>query len=145
MLAGDVFVPDLRGLDRMGNVRLLGLRPHAEMPALLWHFDVCLIPFRVNAMTHAVDPVKLYEYLSGGKPVVSVPLKEVLVHGDIIACATGADGFAHAIAAALSERDPQRAEARRALAARNQWSERFERTDALVRALYPTVSIVIVT
>jgi GT2 family glycosyltransferase/glycosyltransferase involved in cell wall biosynthesis/cyclopropane fatty-acyl-phospholipid synthase-like methyltransferase len=145
VLAGDVFVPDLRGLDRMGNVKLLGLRPHAEMPALLWHFDVCLIPFRVNAMTHAVDPVKLYEYLSGGKPVVSVPLKEVEVHGDIIACATGADGFERAIAAALGERDPQRAEARRALAARNQWSERYASTDALVRALYRTVSIVIVT
>jgi GT2 family glycosyltransferase len=145
VLAGDVFVPDLRGLDRMANVALLGLLPHAEMPALLWHFDVCLIPFRVNAMTHAVDPVKLYEYLSGGKPVVSVPLQEVLVHGDIIACASGADEFERAIAAALGERDGPRAEARRALAARNQWSERFARTDALTRALYPAVSIVIVT
>jgi GT2 family glycosyltransferase/glycosyltransferase involved in cell wall biosynthesis len=145
VLAGDVFVPDLRGLDRLGNVELLGLRPHAEMPALLWHFDVCLIPFKVNAMTHAVDPVKLYEYLSGGKPVVSVPLKEVEVHGGIIACASGVDGFERAIAAALADRDPQRAAARRELAARNQWSDRFVRTDRLVRALCPEVSIIIVT
>jgi GT2 family glycosyltransferase len=145
VLAGDVFVRDLRGLDRLGNVTLLGLRPHAEMPVLLWHFDVCLIPFKVSAMTHAVDPVKLYEYLSGGKPVVSVPLKEVEVHGEIIACASGVDGFERAITAALAERDPQRAEARRALAADNQWSERLARTDALTRALYPRVSIVVVT
>ena len=145
VLAGDVFVADLRGLDRMPNVTMLGLRPHSEMPALLWHFDVCLIPFRLNDMTHAVDPVKLYEYLSGGKPVVSVPLKEVEIHRDVITLATGADGFKCAIAAALTDRDIAHAERRRAVAEDNQWSDRFARTDALVRASFELISIVVVT
>lgn len=145
VLAGDVFVADLRGLDRMPNVTMLGLRPHSDMPALLWHFDVCLIPFRLNDMTHAVDPVKLYEYLSGGKPVVSVPLKEVEVHRDVITLATGADEFKRAIAAALTDRDVARAERRRAVAEENQWSDRLARTDALVRGCFALISIVIVT
>jgi GT2 family glycosyltransferase/2-polyprenyl-3-methyl-5-hydroxy-6-metoxy-1,4-benzoquinol methylase/glycosyltransferase involved in cell wall biosynthesis len=145
VLAGDVFVSDLRGLDRMPNVTMLGLRPHADMPALLWHFDVCLIPFRVNDMTHAVDPVKLYEYLSGGKPVVSVPLKEVEIHRDVITLATGSDQFTREIAAAVADRDVARAERRRALAMNNQWSDRFSRADALVRECFALISIVIVT
>jgi GT2 family glycosyltransferase len=145
VLAGDVFVADLCGLDRMPNVTMLGLLPHSDMPALLWHFDVCLIPFRLSGMTHAVDPVKLYEYLSGGKPVVSVPLKEVEVHRDVITLATGADGFKRAIAEALTDRDVARAERRRAVAEDNQWSDRFSRTDALVRESFALISIAIVT
>ena len=145
VLAGDVFVTDLRGLDRLPNVKLLGLRPHNEMPELLWHFDVCLIPFKLNAMTHAVDPVKLYEYLSGGKPVVSVPLDEVVGYSGVITCATGSAEFTRAIEAALDDRDPERAQARRALAERNQWADRHARIAALVRDVYPPISIIVVT
>src|SRR4029077_11316268 len=103
VLAGDVFVNDLRGLDAMRNVKLLGLRPFEDMPPLLWHFDVCLIPFKLNAITHAVDPVKLYEYLSGGKPVVSVPLKELEIYRDVVTFADGAEQFGRAITKILAD------------------------------------------
>ena len=89
VLAGDVFVSDLCGLDTLSNVKLLGLLPFEEIPLLLWHFDVCLIPFKLNSITHAVDPVKLYEYLSGGKPVVSVPLDELRIYNSVISFANG--------------------------------------------------------
>jgi GT2 family glycosyltransferase/glycosyltransferase involved in cell wall biosynthesis len=145
VLAGDVFVSDLCGLDGLPNVQLLGLRPYAEMPELLWHFDVCLIPFKLNDMTHAVDPVKLYEYLSSGKPVVSVPLKEVEVHQDVVTCAAGAHDFARAIGNALADTDPNRADERRARAAGNQWSERYRQTAALIAQACPLISIVVVT
>ena len=42
-----------------------------DMPNYLIKFDVCLIPFKKNKVTEAVDPVKLYEYFSLGKPVVA--------------------------------------------------------------------------
>jgi hypothetical protein len=58
ILIGDVFVDDLAGLNKLPNVHLLGRRPYAEMPLYLYHFDVCLIPFKLNDVTHAVDPVK---------------------------------------------------------------------------------------
>jgi hypothetical protein len=48
-----------------------------DMPAYLYNFDVCLIPFLKNKVTEAVDPVKLYEYLSSGKPVVARDLYEL--------------------------------------------------------------------
>jgi glycosyltransferase involved in cell wall biosynthesis len=56
------------------NVLLLGLRPHSEISAYLAHCDVGIIPFRQDkGMTglHAVDPIKLWEYLASGLPVVA--------------------------------------------------------------------------
>jgi glycosyltransferase involved in cell wall biosynthesis len=82
VLLGDIFVKDLAGLDALPNVQLLGRRPYQEMPKYLYHFDVCLVPFKLNDVTHAVDPVKFYEYISAGKPVVAVPLKEMEIYGD---------------------------------------------------------------
>ena len=145
VLAGDIFVSDLRGLDAKKNVTLLGLRPFDEMPSLLWHFDVCLIPFKLNAITHAVDPVKLYEYLSGGKPVVSVPLIELAAYRDVIAFAEGPEGFSRAITEALADPSMIRVEARRAVAERNQWSDRYRSFDSLMLRLCSSVSIVMVT
>jgi glycosyltransferase involved in cell wall biosynthesis len=56
------------------NVRLLGVRPHSDISAYLAHCDVGIIPFRQDrGMTglHAVDPIKLWEYLASGLPVVA--------------------------------------------------------------------------
>ena len=60
---------------------------------LLHHFDVCIIPFKRNAITDAVDPVKLYEYLSVGKPVVATTLKEIEIYRDVITLADGVAEF----------------------------------------------------
>ncbi|MGC4115287.1 MAG: glycosyltransferase [Myxococcales bacterium] len=59
------------------NVHFLGLRPQADVPAYLAHADVCLVPFKVDRLTRAVSPLKVFEYLAMGKPVVSADLPEV--------------------------------------------------------------------
>lgn len=69
-------IPDA-ALDGLPNVRLLGRRPFAELPQHLATFDVALVPFRINDLTRAVNPVKLREYLSAGVPVVSTALPEL--------------------------------------------------------------------
>jgi GT2 family glycosyltransferase/glycosyltransferase involved in cell wall biosynthesis len=144
VLIGHVSV-DVRALNALPNVTLLGERPHSAIPHFLHHFDVCLIPFRITPLTQATDPVKLYEYLSGGKPVVSVPLPELDSCREQVFVAADGRSFAAAIDRALVEHTPERADERRAFAARNSWSARFEAIeDGLVRAT-PPVSIVIVT
>jgi GT2 family glycosyltransferase/glycosyltransferase involved in cell wall biosynthesis len=143
VLAGDVFVRTLSGLNRKPNVTFLGLRPFEEMPELLWHFDVCLIPFRLNAITDAVDPVKLYEYLAGGKPVVASPIREIEPYRDVVDLVQGADEYEKAIERALADSDPHRAAERRAVASRNTWFQRYQDYHAL-SSLYPRVSVVIV-
>ena len=73
VLIGDVFTDEADVLQNRPNVHLLGLKPYTDMPLYLYHFDVCTIPFKLNKVTHAVDPVKFYEYMSAGKPTVAVP------------------------------------------------------------------------
>jgi hypothetical protein len=57
------------------NVHLLGLKPQTELPAYVQRFDVGLIPFIVNETTHAVSPLKAYEYLASGVPIAAPPLR----------------------------------------------------------------------
>src|SRR6476661_7393351 len=110
VLAGGAFDVDLAAVERLPNVRLLGARPYEEMPRLLWHFDACVIPFLVNDITQATNPVKFYEYLSAGKPVVAPRLDELLPYADLCYLADGHDAFLAALESALAEPadDPRR-------------------------------------
>jgi xanthosine utilization system XapX-like protein len=57
------------------NVHVLGLKAQTELPAYVQRFDVGLIPFVVNDTTHAVSPLKAYEYLASGVPIAAPPLR----------------------------------------------------------------------
>jgi len=59
------------------NVHFLGKKNYREIPHYIRHFDVCLMPFVSNALVSSVNPLKMYEYLAIGKPVVTVPMDEV--------------------------------------------------------------------
>ncbi len=73
---------DVSRLEAEPNIHLLGRKPFAELPAYAAAFDVGLIPFAVNELTTAVNPIKLREYLSAGLPVVSTALPELLPFAD---------------------------------------------------------------
>jgi len=146
VLAGGHFDVDLSPLKTRKNVRLLGQRPYSEMPKLLWSFDACIIPFLVNDITEATNPVKFYEYLFGGKPVVSPALTELLPFDELSYLAHGHDEFLRQLARALAESptDPRRA-ARRKVAEANDWAHRYETIDEGITAAHPLVSVVVVT
>jgi glycosyltransferase involved in cell wall biosynthesis len=58
------------------NVFWLGVKSYAELPKYLKYFDVAIIPFKINKITHATSPLKLFEYMAAGKPVVITPMFE---------------------------------------------------------------------
>ncbi|MBC7217953.1 MAG: methyltransferase domain-containing protein [Candidatus Caldatribacterium sp.] len=62
------------GILDLGNVFWLGMKPYEELPEYLRWFDVGIIPFKLNKITEACSPIKLWEYLAAGKPVVSTDL-----------------------------------------------------------------------
>jgi len=73
-LGPDLLEPASRALlFALPNVHYLGVRPHAEVRSYLEAFDVCLLPHRVTEFTRSLDPLKLYEYLAAGRPVVTTP------------------------------------------------------------------------
>ena len=127
----------VRRLAERPNVRFLGLVPHADLPRLLADADAGLIPFRLNPLTLATDPIKLYEYLGAGLPVVSTPLPEVTPwrREGVVEIAAEADAFVTAIQQALASRlDPQLAAGRRGIAADNTWDRRFQDVRAFLGA-----------
>jgi len=146
VLAGGRFDVDLSPIEKRSNVRLLGQRPYEEMPQLLWNFDVCMIPFLVNDITEATNPVKFYEYLWGEKPVVAPVLTELLPYESLSYLARGHEEFLGQIDRAVAEPadDPRRAERRR-VAEENDWAHRYDAIAEGIAAAYPVISVVIVT
>jgi len=57
------------------NVRFIGLKAQFELPPWIRSFDIGLLPFEVSETTHAVSPLKVYEYLASGVPVAAPPLR----------------------------------------------------------------------
>ena len=62
---------DLTNLKQYPNIVFHGLVPQPELPAYLAQMDVCLNVFRAGALSKDVSPLKFYEYLATGKPIVS--------------------------------------------------------------------------
>lgn len=146
VLIGHTFGCDTSGIEELSNVLLLGEKPYHELPAYLHRFQVALIPFKKNELTLATNPVKLYEYLAAGKPVISTELPEVrTVAGNIVTIADTEVQFEEAIEAALLESENSAIEQRRQFAECNNWSQRYEALhDYIVQHLYPKVSIILV-
>jgi glycosyltransferase involved in cell wall biosynthesis len=92
---------DLKPLEGARNIRFLGRRPYADLPRYARAFDVALMPFKVNELTLAANPLKVREYLAAGLPVVSTAIPEVERLG---VCRIGkdADGVVREIAAAIA-------------------------------------------
>jgi len=61
-------------LKTRANVHFLGWRPYAQLPSYLRGIDVALLPQRINDYTRAMFPMKYFEYLAAGRPVVATPL-----------------------------------------------------------------------
>lgn len=65
-------------LPRARNIHYLGKKEYRELPKYLAHWDVAILPFAMNESTRFISPTKTPEYLAGGKPVVSTPIKDVV-------------------------------------------------------------------
>src|SRR5438270_2718917 len=98
-------------LPRRHNIHYLGSKTYDQLPAYLSGWDVALMPFAMNESTQFISPTKTPEYLSGGKPVVSTPIKDVVRHyGHLegVKIASTAEEFVAACDAALElSRNPE--------------------------------------
>jgi GT2 family glycosyltransferase/polysaccharide pyruvyl transferase WcaK-like protein/glycosyltransferase involved in cell wall biosynthesis len=132
-------------LAELPNVYLLGHKPYQEIPAYLAEFDVCIIPFVLNEVTKATDPVKLYEYLSQGKPVVATAMRELEEYRELIYIAATAAEFACSLDTGLAEQGGGVRQRRIDFAANQRWTERQRSMDEAIQKAFPLVSILIVT
>ncbi len=133
---------DLRDLP---NLRFLGEKPYAELPAYLAHFDVATIPFTLSPLIEATSPVKFFEYLAAGKPVVASEIPELVPHRDLAWLARGAPEFTRAIEEALECTGPEDRARRRAFAAQHTWAARHELVGRAIDEVFGLVSVIVVT
>ena len=129
------------------NVRMQAEVPYAELPYWVHGFDVCLLPFRVSELTLATNPVKAYEYLAAGKPLVSVDLPELAQFEGLAEVAATRDAFVAAVQRALAQPgDARQVQARRAFAAAQTWEHRARAFDeALAGLREPSASVIVLT
>ena len=109
---------------RSPNIVHLGPKPYSSIPAYINNFDVCLIPFIADPLSEKVDPIKVYEYLALGKPVVAINLPELEKMKDLIYLAKDNDDFITAINKALIENNQELIMKRVQYAKENSWDVR---------------------
>jgi glycosyltransferase involved in cell wall biosynthesis len=136
VLVGRLESHAVRQLGRLANVTLRGEIPQPRVPALLGSLDAVVIPFVDNELTRAVDPVKFYEALAAGLPVVARRLPELARFGEpAVYLYDDPSSFAATLRQALDEDAEAHREARRALVAEETWERRADQLLAEIAAL----------
>jgi len=111
------------------NIHWLGPRAYGELPALVKAFDICLMPFAMNAATHYINPTKTLEYLAAGKPVVSTAVPDVVrQYSHIVDVAGSIGSYVSIVERLLATADPKRIATGIARARSSSW-------DTTVRAM----------
>ena len=125
---------DLSALKELPNVHFIGRVTYTELPAYVGAFDVGLLPLRINDSTKRSFPMKFYEYMAAGKPIVATALPafaEYRDHPHLCRLAADADSFIAAVRETLADPTDHVAE-RMAEARRHSWDIRAKEIRALV-------------
>ncbi len=133
VLVGSTVGGDIKRLWNLPNVSLPGEKPYPEIPAWLAGFDVAILPFKRTPLTEATNPVKAYEIMASGRPLVSVPLPEMLPLTPLCRLASSPEEFEREIQAELEHPGGEMASRRRAFAKENTWEKRFETLAGAIR------------
>ncbi|HEX6667287.1 MAG TPA: glycosyltransferase [Solirubrobacterales bacterium] len=120
---------DLSALDRAPNIHFAGARDAADLPNVLRGADVGLIPYAINDLTRSVFPMKVYEYLAAGLPVVATPLP-ALTGVDAVEVAADAGAAIAAVERESALDSPGRRKERSAAAVAHSWEARIEEIEA---------------
>jgi glycosyltransferase involved in cell wall biosynthesis len=121
-------------IPKLPNIYHLGAKPYAQIPAYVKAFDVCLIPFIADPLSDKVDPIKVYEYLALGKPVVAINLPELEKMRDLIYLAKDNNEFIAMSGSAVIENNSGLKDKRIQYAKENSW-------DARVRDLIKIITL----
>jgi len=127
-------------LEAFANIVMVGKKPYESLPSYLSLIDVCLIPFKLNKITLASNPIKMYEYLAGGKPVVSTALPEVIRNAsDIVAIGNDDSDFIAKVETAVKEnielKNNSIIERRLSFARNNSWESRVDVIEKLLNEM----------
>lgn len=116
------------------NIVTLGRVPYSEAPSIIKGFDLAIIPFKKDAVSRTIFPLKLFEYLGAGKAVIATDFNPDLAEKTegLITFCSDATTFSRAIAIELDSNDPKLINDRIRLASENTWEKRGLEIAALI-------------
>ncbi|CAG9622820.1 glycosyltransferase [Sutcliffiella rhizosphaerae] len=117
-------------LKHLPNVTFLGQIPHEQLASHLSQMDVCIIPFKITPVTLATNPVKMYEYLATGKPVISSALPECVLAQPYVDIGKNHQEFISKVSYRLS--NPGNENERKSYSLSNTWENRVNQAITLI-------------
>ncbi|NLX13010.1 MAG: glycosyltransferase family 1 protein [Phycisphaerales bacterium] len=118
----------------LSNIHWLGNKAHEELPSYLRYFDVGLIPFRDVPLTYYANPIKLFEYLAAGVPVVSSPLPVIKPIPGMIWLADDMASAVDGCRQACNDNSPAARQQRSQLMLAESWTARLDQIAEQVNA-----------
>ncbi|MBU0707243.1 glycosyltransferase [Patescibacteria group bacterium] len=115
------------------NVHFLGQKPYNDLPKYMTHFHVGIIPHKVDPFTKSMNPLKLYEYLACGLPVVSTPIAGMEMFPEFVKVASDYDYFSQQIDTALTEDSEIHRIKRREAVKPHSWETRMDKMMKLIK------------
>ena len=119
-------------LTRHANVHFLGWRPYRQLPEYMAGLDIGLLPLLINDYTRSVFPMKFFEYLAAGLPVVSTALPALRDFASVYSAAGDSTAVVDAISSALAGRGPAPLAADDPLLQANSWDTRLDQMMAII-------------
>ncbi|MDB5355181.1 MAG: glycosyl transferase group 1 [Phycisphaerales bacterium] len=133
-MVGPVVKMDPNLLPHYPNLYWLGGRDYSVLPNYCKAFDICMMPFAINAATQYINPTKAMEYLATGKPVISTPVRDVVrQYSDLLDIAKTPEEFVSAAERALQSPDQQRIGRGIEKARANSWESTVSAMQGLIR------------
>lgn len=132
VLAGEITGGDYSQLTKLDNVHFLGKVPYEKIPNLCASFDVCMLQWKMNDWIRHCNPLKLFEYMASGRPIVSVPIEEVKQYCELLSIAESKEAFCEAILWEMEHDTPERAKHRIEIARKHSWNNHIEQLSLLI-------------
>ncbi len=126
-------VRDIDKIRGLPNTHFLGLKPVRELPKYFRRFEVCLVPFRKSPELESISPLKIFEYLAAGRPVVATRYGEIAHLEEVVYLSDSPDEFLANIRRALAEDGDDLRRKRLAVARENSWTNRAQQLERLIR------------
>lgn len=117
--------PETQKLEAEKNILFLGMKSRREVPQYIGQFDVCLMPFAMTSVGQGLVPLKMFEYLSMGKPIVATNSTSLEKFKDVLFLADSPPEFLQQVGRAISDADAAGVRRRREKAFEYSWSARI--------------------
>ena len=124
----------MKKLSSLGNVIFTGAVPYQNVPLYMKHFNVCIVPHLVSQFTESLNPIKLWEYLAAGKPIIATNVAGFRDFPEHVCIANNAEDFFKASINAINE-PVEKGYSRRQEALRHSWTSRVAAVETFLNDL----------